>query len=216
MAILSLVLFLGGSLYMQAQRRMMQEEESEETEQYMMPGRMMGMMNRMMSPMYGNMMDMMGPGYGNMMGMMYPMYGHMMGMNNMRMPMMRVMGVVSMLPGMEDELSLSEDQVNQLIDLQAGFQKQLIDYQADLAKKRTGLNKLISQDASVDQVREQMQACAGVRTSMRVAAYETAMQMKSELDQTQQDQLEDMMREQHQEMMQNYRGRMRRMMDYQQ
>lgn len=213
MAILSLVFILVTGLVTEAQQKQKQEEESVRTGEYMMPGRMMG---RMMNPMYGDMMEMgmMAPMYGNMMGMMYPMYGHMMGMNNRRMPMMRIMGVVSMLPGMEEELSLSESQADKLLDLQTDFQKQLIDYQADLTKKRTKLNKLMAQDASPEQVREQMQVSAEVSTSMRVAAYETAVKMKSELSEDQQEELEDIIRQQHQNSMRNYRGMWRRMMDY--
>jgi hypothetical protein len=200
---IALVIMVGillGSLAAEAQQPM-RGNESETYGRYMMPGHMRGMMNPMMDPTYGYMM-----------GMMYPMYGNMTGTYYWEMPMMRVMGVVGLLPDLKDELSLSESQTHKLLDIQSEYRKQLVDYQSDLVKKRMTLNELITENAPSGEVREQLQACAEINTSMRVAAYETAENMKAELDEGQREQLDDIISQRQQNSMRYYRGMMQQYM----
>jgi hypothetical protein len=140
---------------------------------------------------HGMMMHGKGMMHGGMMkGMMCPMHKGMMGQ---QMPMKRYMMAVNMLPNMQEKLSLSQDQTEKLIDMQAAFKKQQVDYKADLTKKRMKLQNLMKNDASADEIKSQMQACSETKISMKVAAYETANQMKSVLSDEQQEQLDNMM-----------------------
>lgn len=153
------------------------------------PGHQQGMM------MNGNDMGQMGM----MENMMCPMHQGTMGQ---QMPMKKYMMTVNMLPDMQSQLSLSQDQTEQLIDLQASFKKQQIDYKADLAKKMMNFQNLLENDASADEVRSQMQESANIHINMMVAAYETAHKMKSTLTNEQKDDLQKMMM-QHGEMKQD-------------
>ena len=137
----------------------------------MMQGNMMGMMRGMMCPLCGNMID------------------H-------RMPMQKYMMTVNMLPALSGALSLTQAQFVRLIDLQAGFKKQQIDYSAKLKKNRMELQSLLDEKASSDKIREQMQACSVIETDMKLAVYEAAKNMKNELTEEQQSEFMDMMNNQ--------------------
>ena len=130
---------------------------------------------------------------GQQQGMMGPMHQGMMGQ---QMPMKKYMMTVNMLPNMQSQLSLSQDQLGELIDMRASFKKQQVDYQADLTKKRMKLRNLLDSDASAEEVRSQMQACSETKINMKTAAYETANQMKSVLTKEQQEQMKSMMMQQ--------------------
>jgi hypothetical protein len=95
-------------------------------------------------------------------GMMQP--GMMQGMRGMmqqqQMPMQKYMMMVNRLPNMQEQLSLTSEQSKQLIDLQAAFKKQQVDYKAEQGEKRMKLESLLDNKASADEVKQQMQDCA--------------------------------------------------------
>ncbi|MFO7934050.1 MAG: hypothetical protein R6U78_08210 [Bacteroidales bacterium] len=138
--------------------------------------------------MQGNMMGQMGQR--GMMGMMCPMCGNMMMQD---MPMRKYRMMVNMLPNMQNQLSLSQEQVETLIDLQTDFRKQQIDYQARLSKNRMKLKSLLDDNASADNIRQELEACSEIQTSMKLTAYEAANEMKNELTEEQRTQLMDLM-----------------------
>jgi hypothetical protein len=122
-----------------------------------------------------------------------PMCGQMM---NQDMPMQKYGMMVNRLPNMQHQLSLSDDQVNQLYDLQTDLKKQQIDYQAELRKKQMKLKSLLDEMAPANQVEKQMQDCAETKISMKVAVYETAGKMKAVLNSDQKEQLKNLMMQQ--------------------
>jgi len=109
--------------------------------------------------------------------------------------MQKSMIMANLLPEMDQQLSLSEDQVSQLIDLRSGFKKQQADYQAEMTKKNRKLQALINDDAPVDQVRNQMKACADIRVDMHSAAYQTEREMMALLTDEQKEKLKTIMEE---------------------
>lgn len=135
---------------------------------------------------------------GMMQGMMNnekcPMCGQMM---NQDMPMQNYGMMVNMLPNMQQQLSLTDDQVDQLYDLQAGFKKQQIDFQSELRKKQMKLKSLLADNASASQVKSQMKDCADTKINMGIAAYETAGKMKSVLNSDQKEQMKTRMMQMH-------------------
>jgi len=138
------------------------------------------------------------------------MHGKMMqggGMMNQDMPMKKYGMMVNRLPNMQQQLSLTDDQVNQLYDLQAEFKKQQIDFQSEQRKKQMKLKNLLDDMASASQVEKQMQDCAGTKVKMKVAAYETAGKMKAVLNSDQKEQLKNRM-QQHGGMMNQEKGGM--------
>ncbi|MCF8224802.1 MAG: hypothetical protein K9J30_02870 [Bacteroidales bacterium] len=137
----------------------------------------------MMMQKSGMMQGMMGTG-------MCPMCGQMMGQN---MPMKKYGMMVNHLPNMQQQLSLSDEQVETLLDLQTEFKKQQIDYQAELRKKQMKLKSLLADNASASQIKTQMQACSETKINMKVAAYETAGKMKAVLNSDQKEQLKNNM-----------------------
>ncbi len=153
-----------------------------------------GMMMQKSGMMQGDMM--MGNG-------MCPMCGQMMGQD---MPMRKFGMMVNHLPNMQQQLSLSGEQVETLFDLQAEFKKQQIDYQTELRKRQMKLKSLLDDNASASQVKNQLEACSETKINMKVAAYEAAGKMKAVLNNDQKEQLENNMM-QGDGMMQN-RGRM--------
>ena len=143
-----------------------------------------GMMMQKSGMMQGGMMQgMMGNG-------MCPVCGQMMSQN---MPMKKYGVMVNRLPNMQQQLSLSDEQVERLIDLQTEFKKQQIDYQAELRKKQMKLKGLLADNASASQVKNQMQACSETKINMKVAAYETAGKMNAILNSDQKEQLKNNM-----------------------
>lgn len=143
-----------------------------------------GMMMQKGGMMHGGMMQgMMGDG-------MCPMCAKMM---DQKMPMKKYGMMVKRLPNMQEQLSLSDEQVETLIDLQTEFKKQQIDYKAELRKKQMKLKSLLADKASVDQVKNQMEACSETKINMKAAAYETAGKMKDVLNSDQKEHLKDHM-----------------------
>ncbi len=155
--------------------------------------------------MQNNGMMQQGMQHGMMGNGMCPMCGQMMGQN---MPMQKYGMMINRLPNMQEQLSLNNDQVEQLIDLQTEFKKQQIDYQAELQKKQMKLKSLLADDASADQVKNQMEACSETKINMKVAAYETADKMNAVLNTDQKEQLKNMMMQSGSMMMQGHGGMM--------
>lgn len=161
---------------------------------YTASAQMMGQ-NNMQNQKQGMMMQKGGMMQGGMMqGMMgngmCPMCGQMMGQN---MPMKKYGMMVNRLPNMQQQLSLSDEQVETLLDLQTEFKKQQIDYQAELRKKQMKMKSLLADNAPVSQVKNQMEACSETKINMKAAAYETAGKMKAVLNSDQKEQLKNNM-----------------------
>lgn len=140
--------------------------------------------------------------HGEMRGGM--MSGGMGGMHHEMMmgcaPMQRAMTMVKLLPEMDEQLSLSEDQAQELIDLRSEFKKQQADYEAELTTHNRKLRALVNEDASVDEIKKQMKAWADTRIDMQAAAYQTEREMKALLTDEQNEELEAFM-EEHDDMM---------------
>lgn len=137
----------------------------------------------MMMQKSGMMQGMMGNG-------MCPMCGQMMDQD---MPMRKYGMMVNNMPNMQEQLSLSDEQVERLLDLQAEFKKQQIDYQTELRKKQMKLKGLLADNASASQVKNQMEAASATKINMKIAAYETAGKMKALLNNDQKEQMKNMM-----------------------
>lgn len=116
--------------------------------------------------------------------------------------MKKSMMMVNMLPGMQEELSLSQEQTENLIDLQTSFKKQQVDYKAEMAKETMKLESLLEDEASADEIKSQMKVCSDIKINMHAAAYETGKKMKALLKDEQKADLEDMMTQQYDMMMQ--------------
>lgn len=162
---------------------------------YTASAQMMGQ-NNMQNQKQGMMMQKGGMMQGGMMqGMMgngmCPMCGQMMMGQNM--PMKKYGMMVNRLPNMQEQLSLSDEQVETLLDLQTEFKKQQIDYQAELRKKQMKMKSLLADNAPVSQVKNQMEACSETKINMKAAAYETAGKMKAVLNSDQKEQLKNNM-----------------------
>jgi Spy/CpxP family protein refolding chaperone len=134
---------------------------------------------------------------GMMRGGMGAMHGGMMSSS----PMQSSMIMVNLLPEMQKQLSLSEDQAEELIGMRSEFKKQQVDYQAEMTKQNRKLQALIDNGAAAGEVRKQMKACADIRIDMHSAAYETEQKMKAVLTDEQQEQLDAIM-EEHDDMIQ--------------
>lgn len=129
-----------------------------------------------------------------MKGGMGPMHQGMMQQGMMMAkPMKKYKMMVHTLPRMQAELSLSQDQTGELIDLQANFKKKQVDYKAQWAKKKMEVQGLLDKEAAADEVKNQLQACADIKVEMHTAAYETALEMKAVLDDAQIKEMEDIM-----------------------
>ena len=142
---------------------------------------------------------------GMMQGMMQdgvcPMCGQMMQQD---MPMKKYMMMVNRLPRMQQQLSLSQEQTEKLIDLQTGFQKEQARHQTSMASNNEKLQTLLDNMASAAEIKMQMQQCANSRIDMGIAAYETAGKMKAVLTADQKEKMKNMMMQQGQSgMMQN-------------
>lgn len=136
---------------------------------------------------------------------MCPMCGQVI---DQEMPMKKYVMMANQLPKMQQQLSLSENQLKQLNDIQASFKKQELDLQSELKQKQMKLKGLLDEMAPANQIEKQLQECANTRISMGVAAYEAATKMKAVLNNDQKELLKskmmqqnDMMNHDHDEMM---------------
>ncbi len=150
--------------------------------------RQQNVQNRQHNMMMQNNGMMQGMGMG-----MCPMCGQMM---NRNMPMQKYGMMVNRLPALQQQLSLDDNQVEKLIDLQTEFKKQQVGYKAELQKKQMKLKSLLDGNASGSEVKNQMEACSETKINMKVAAYETAGKMKAVLNDDQKEQLQNMMMQQ--------------------
>lgn len=166
-AIITLVLFVSG---FSASAQMMGQNNNQNMQRgMMMQGRMMqGMMTNGMCPMCGQMMG-------------------------EDMPMQRCGMMINRLPYMQQQLSLNDKQVDELMDYQREFKKQQIDYTSEWRKKQMAMNKLMNNNASPNKVKKQIEACSEIRADMSIAAYETVNEMKSVLTSDQKETLKNLM-----------------------
>ncbi len=168
-------------------------------------GTMQGNRPMMQRGMYNRGMRQQGMGMGMGMGYgMCPMSGQMM----QQRPMMKYMMMVNHLPQMQEQLSLSQEQAEKLIDLQADFRKQQAKQQAAMARTHQELQALLDKMAPADQVKQQLQQCANARLEIGLAAYETARKMKDVLTADQKEQMKNMMMQQGGMMQQGQGGMM--------
>ncbi|MFO7839774.1 MAG: hypothetical protein ACQES8_05660 [Thermodesulfobacteriota bacterium] len=124
--------------------------------------------------------------------------GMMMAAKSMKESMM----LVKMLPGMQEQLALSQEQMNELLDLQTDFKKQQVDYKAELTKEAMKLQSLLDDEAQANEVKRQLKDCSDLKVDMHAAAYETGKKMKDVLTDEQKEDMEDMIKQQCDMMMQ--------------
>jgi Spy/CpxP family protein refolding chaperone len=98
---------------------------------------------------------------------------------------------VNRLPDMQNDLSLTDEQVKKLTQLRTEFQKKQIDLKAEAGKKQIDLNTLIDQGVSGAEIRKALQAFTNIEIDSAVSAYETAMKMKGLLTEEQRQKLND-------------------------
>jgi len=146
--------------------------------------------------MYGN--NMMNGSYMMNYGMC-PLCGN---MNSQNMPIQNCMWVVRNLPDMKQQLSLSDDQVNKIIDLRTDYTKQQVELTAEMSKNQMKMEKMIGNNPSASEIRDQLMQCANRRVDLGVAVWETAGKMKAVLSSEQKEQLKNMMQDGN--FMQNY------------
>ena len=194
-AIFSTVLFISVSSFGQMMHGNMYQQDTTKQGYMMHYQRMMNqygmgnMMNNRMGP--GMMMDGSYMGRHMMMGgMMNRMYNRM-GNNSQQMPMQKYQMLVNNIPSMQQQLNLTSDQADQLIDLRSDYLKKKIDWQASLQKERMKLNELLKTNASADAVQKQIEACTAIKTTIKVEAYKTVMAMKKVLNSDQLEKLKN-------------------------
>lgn len=145
-----------------------------------MHGKMKGMMDdkqgKQCNMMAGNkMMGKMGGSNGMMGHMMKP------GMMEQMGPLHKYMHVIHHLQQQSDKLSLTDAQINRLKTIQAEYQKNQVDRQADIKKKQIDLRLLLDKKASASDVRKLLQKVYDNKLNTDVAIYETAQKMLSVL-----------------------------------
>ncbi len=150
-----------------------------------------GMMNNgYMGYGYGMMNNgYMGYGMMNMYNMMNGMYGYN-GNISMQMPMMPYYMIVNSLPGMQNQLSLTNDESNKLIQLQSNFLKREVDYRADLDRNLQKLSNMTKNDSSPDAIKKQLELCESSRVMIQSDVYDTAMKMRDLLNTSQRQQFD--------------------------
>lgn len=121
---------------------------------------------------------------GGIMGnMMKGMHGDGMGMMGSGLPIMKKhKRLINKLPRMKTALSLEDNQVEKLQQMQNGFQKSQIDMKALLAKNKIDLNAAIDKDAPASDIRSALKEMADIKINMAVQTYETANNMKKVLN----------------------------------
>ena len=143
-----------------------------------------GMMQR---GIMGNMMQ--GGMRGNMMQGIHDGNGMMFDSSPMRKKMM----LINRLPEMKTSLSLTDDQVEKLQQMQNDFRKNRIDQRALLAKKRIDLDAAIEKSASVSDIRDILKEMSDTQITMAVNTYETAGKMNDVLNPGQKEKLKNQM-----------------------
>lgn len=106
-------------------------------------------------------------------------------------PLHRYMHIVHHLPGMKAELGLSDDQLDQIKNIQSDFLKQNIDWKADIEKRQIDLGLLLDKEGTVTDVRKALKPISNVKLEQKVAYYETARKMLSLLTAEQKEKVQD-------------------------
>ena len=145
----------------------------------------------------GMMMNRRYMGYGmmnmrNMNGMMNGMYLYHGNMMSSQMTVMPYFMIVNSLPGMQDQLSLTNEQSDKLIQLQSDFLKREIDYNADLSRNLQKLKTLLKERSSSDNIKKQLEACESSKVLIQSDVYDTALKMRSVLNKDQQQQFDNL------------------------
>ena len=144
-----------------------------------------GTMMQGQKTMHGEMM------HGQMMGMQgMPGYGVAGNMHCTLCMVNQEMMWVNRLPDMQNELSLTDDQVTKLTQLRTLCKKQTIDLNAEV-QKQIDLKTLMDQGASGDEIRKVLQSTTDLEIDSAVSTYETAMKMKALLTEQQKKKLEE-------------------------
>ncbi len=133
----------------------------------MMQGKMMGGKGQMQGHMKG--------GHG-MMGKMD--CGHKMAMHG---PLMGAFHTIHHLPDLQKQLTLNDDQVQKLKNIQADFLKRKIDLKAVIQKEKVDLKMLVDKNASPAQVRKVLKGILDTKLELQINAYETSQKMLSVL-----------------------------------
>lgn len=89
----------------------------------------------------------------------------------------RIVMAIHFLPELKDSLSLTDQQVNQLSDLQTDFAKKRIDWNAAVQKQMVDLRGLIDKNAPATEVQKVLQSISTNRIDMMVAGYTTYQKM---------------------------------------
>jgi len=182
-------MFLLLSFTVNAQMNQGQNQQTDHQQNMMQGNNMMSGNNIMQgNMMYGNNMM-----QGNMMNYgMCSMCGNMM---NQNMPMQNCFWVVRNLPDMKDQLSLSDEQLNKMIDLRTEYTKQQVELTAEMSKNQMKIEKMLNSNPSTSEVKEQLMQCANIQVDLGVAAWETSAKMKALLSSEQKDKLNNLMQE---------------------
>lgn len=130
---------------------------------------------------------------------MPPMMAMMRGMGHMherimQNPMHRAAVTVHALPALADTLGLSDEQWQELQQLQQQFMEQQRAHRQAMQEQQKQLQALFEGDAQPEPnaVREQFQALADLRVEQQTARYEAARQMRDVLTEEQQEALDEM------------------------
>jgi Spy/CpxP family protein refolding chaperone len=94
----------------------------------------------------------------------------------------KIIMTIHFLPELKDSLSLTDQQVNQLSDLQTDFMKKRIDWNAAAEKQMIDLRGLIDKNAPATEVQKVLQSISTNRIDMMVAGYTTYQKMLSVLN----------------------------------
>ncbi len=121
---------------------------------------------------------------------MCPMHKQMM---HRHMPMKKYMMITQCLPNMAEQLSLNDDQVEKIVNMQIAYQKEKLDSKAQLMKRRLKMKNLLDQNADADELKEIMEECSKIKIDMKLAAYKAANKMLNVLTDQQKENLEEMM-----------------------
>jgi hypothetical protein len=101
--------------------------------------------------------------------------------------------LLNRLPKMQEELSLTDDQVFKLIDLQADYKKQKAGLMGDLQKGQLKLKSLVKSNAGTKDISDVLKSCATTMANIGTAAYDTATKMKGILNDSQKQKLNELM-----------------------
>lgn len=107
-------------------------------------------------------------------------------------PAFKIMMTIHFLPEMKDTLSLTDQQVEQLDNLQTNFLKQRVDWNAAAEKQMIDLRNLIDKNAPAADVQKALQSVSSNRIDMMVAGYTTYQKMLAVLNSDQKTKLDQM------------------------